>query len=237
MAHCVSPSESNWRGKIRQLEAVFFERDPPHEILTDNDTAFRSEEFQAFAHEWGILLQFRCVYAPAGNGIAERCHRTVKRITARMRCPIQEAVYWYNITPRDDVSPATAPANKIYRYEVGVKAASHAIASPRSQGQLLLSRRTRVGQSAAESMKFSKGEVTKIINPQSILVDEIPRYVKDLRPRHYVITPEVDSDSTTSSERRAESLLQDDVRRFWVRKCTHWINRSRTLLPAFTKKY
>ena len=59
-------------------------------------------------------------------------------------------------------------------------------------------------------MKFSKGEVTKIISPQSILVDGIPCHVKDLRPRHCVITSEEDSDSTTSTERRAESLLQDD---------------------------
>ena len=114
---------------IRQLEAVFFERGPPNEILTDNDTTFRSKEFQAFAHEWGIHLRFRCAYTPAGNGIAERCHRTVKRIAARMHCPIQETVYWYNFTPRDDVSPSTVPANRIYCYKVGVKGANHVTAS------------------------------------------------------------------------------------------------------------
>ena len=59
-------------------------------------------------------------------------------------------------------------------------------------------------------MKISKGEVTKIISPQSILVDGIPCHVKDLWPRHCVITPEEDSDSTTSSEKRPESLLQDN---------------------------
>ena len=58
--------------------------------------------------------------------------------------------------------------------------------------------------------KFSRVEVTKIISPQSILVDRIPCHVKDLCPHHCVITPEENSDSTTSSERRAESLLQDD---------------------------
>ena len=51
--------------------------------------------------------------------------------------------------------------------------------------------------------------MTKIITPQSILVDGIPHHVKDLHPRHCVITLEEDSNSTTSSERRAESLLQD----------------------------
>ena len=59
-------------------------------------------------------------------------------------------------------------------------------------------------------MKFGRGEVTKIISPQSILVDGIPRHVKDLHPRHCIIPPEKDSNSTTSSERGAESLLQDD---------------------------
>ena len=52
--------------------------------------------------------------------------------------------------------------------------------------------------------------MTKIISPQLILVDEILRHVKDLHPHHCVITPEEDSDSTMSSERRAESLVQDD---------------------------
>ena len=52
--------------------------------------------------------------------------------------------------------------------------------------------------------------MTKITSPQSILVNGIPRHIKNLCPRHCVITLEEDSDSTTSSERRAESLLQDN---------------------------
>ena len=71
---------------IHQLEAVFFKRGPPHKILMDNNTAFCSKEFQAFTHEWGIHLQFHCAYAPAGNGIAEQCHCTVKQIAARTCC-------------------------------------------------------------------------------------------------------------------------------------------------------
>ena len=106
---------------IRQLETVFFERGPPHELLTDNDTAFCSREFRAFVNDWGVNSRFHCAYVPAGNGIAERCQRSVKRIAARMHCPIQEAVYWHNVTPRDSVSPPTTPADKIYRYEVRVK--------------------------------------------------------------------------------------------------------------------
>ena len=99
------------------------------------------------------------------------------------------------------------PANRIYHYEVGVKGANHATASLCTKHSSY-----HVGDcvwvKALQSRfttKFSKGEVTKIIGPQSILVDGIPRHIKDLHPRHCVITPEEDSDSTTSPERRAES--------------------------------
>ena len=114
---------------IHQLETVFFECGPPHELLTDNDTAFCSREFRVFANDWGVNLQFCCTYVPARNGIAEQCHRSVKCIAARMHCPIQEAVYWHNVTLQDSVSPPTAPANKIYHYEVRVKGVEASITS------------------------------------------------------------------------------------------------------------
>ena len=50
---------------IEQLEAVYFERGAPSELLTDNDTAFRSKTFQKFAEKWGIRIHFRCAYAPS----------------------------------------------------------------------------------------------------------------------------------------------------------------------------
>ena len=101
-----------------------------------------------------------------------------------MCCPIQEPVYWYNITPRDDVSPSTAPAYKIYQYEVGVKRVNRAIASPgpkHSSYQVGECVCVKVTQSQC-TIKFGRGEVTKISSPQSILVDGIPRHVKDLHP-------------------------------------------------------
>ena len=106
---------------IHQLETVFFERGPPHELPTDNEPAICSREFRAFARDLGVNWLFHCVYAQTWNRIAERCHRTVERITARMHCPIQEAVYWHNVTPKDSESPQTAPAYRIRRYELRVK--------------------------------------------------------------------------------------------------------------------
>ena len=101
---------------IRELESIFYKRGPPEEILMDNDTAFCSMEYRRFVDEWGIRLRHRCAYRPSGNGIAERCHRSVKRIAARKAFMITEAVYRYNATPKDAVTAASAPANAIHQY-------------------------------------------------------------------------------------------------------------------------
>ena len=182
---------------ICQLETVFFERGPPHELLTDNDTAFCSREFMAFANDWGINLQFRFAYVSAGNGIAERYPRSVKRIAARMHYPI----YWQNVTPRDRVSPPTVPAKKIYRYEVKVKGVDAPITSS-GPGRSYYQFGNRVWFKTAQNRcttKFGKGRVTEVISSQS---------VKDLRSRHSVTSLEEDSDGTPS-ESEAESLLCD----------------------------
>lgn len=39
----------------------------------------------------------------------------------RKHCLIQEAIYWYNSMPKDDMSHPTAPANTIHTYEVRLK--------------------------------------------------------------------------------------------------------------------
>ena len=62
---------------IELLEVVFFERGAPSELLTDNDTAFRSKMFQKFAEQWGIRIHFRCAHDASGNGTV------VKRIAAK----------------------------------------------------------------------------------------------------------------------------------------------------------
>ena len=106
---------------IRQLKNVFLKRGPSMEILTDNDTAFTSKDFREIARNWDVHLQFRCAYSPSGNRIVERSHRTVKTIAARKNCSILEVVYWHNVTPKDDVSPCTTPADTLHRYHIRIK--------------------------------------------------------------------------------------------------------------------
>ena len=156
------------------------------ELLLDNDTAFRSHVFREFTEGWNVRLRFRCAYVPAGNGIVERCHRSVKRIAARKGCSVQEAVYWYNLAPLDDSSAASAPANQVYCYEVRVRGVD---VCPVSEG-IVAGCPFSVGDAvwvkppdARCTTQFGSGHVTGIVSDCAVEVDGVPRHVKDLRLR------------------------------------------------------
>lgn len=171
---------------IQQLESVFCERGAPAELLLDNDTAFRSRVFQEFADGWNVRLRFRCAYVPAGNGIVERCHRSVKRIAARKSCSVQEAVYWYNLAPLDDLSATLAPANQIHRYEVRVRGVDVCSGSGVSVAGCPFSVGDAVWVKPPDARcttQFSCGRVTGVVSDCAVEVDGVPRHVKDLRLR------------------------------------------------------
>ena len=103
------------------LEGLFCKHGAPTEMFVDNDTGFHSKVFRDFLSERGVRLHFCCAHIPSSNGIVEWCHRSVKRITVRKQCPIMEAVYWYNVILKDNVSLLTAPANLIHHYRIQLK--------------------------------------------------------------------------------------------------------------------
>ena len=175
---------------IQQLETVFYERGAPVELLIDNAMTFGGETFSKFAEHWSIQIRFRCTYIPAGNGIVERSHRTIKHIATRTQCSVMEAVYWYNVTPKDDVSASTIPANMIYSYPAHIKGIDVILpledAGPSNY---------KVGDSVWVKIphgrcttQFGKGTITCMYSPHLVLVDEIPRHVKDVRPLQRVDT-------------------------------------------------
>ena len=97
--------------------------DKMRSLLSDSWTMFSSSEARQWKY-WPtttLHLRFQCTYSPSGNEIVERSHRTIKTIAARKNCSILEAVYWHNITPKDDVSPCTVLANMLHRYHVQIK--------------------------------------------------------------------------------------------------------------------
>ncbi|KFD49052.1 hypothetical protein M513_10100 [Trichuris suis] len=175
----------------QQLESIFYERGAPDELLMDNDTAFRSREVAQLAERWGTRLRFRCAYVPSGNGIIERCHRTVKVIIARTRCSVKEAVYRYNLMPRDDRSSVTAPANAIYRYtvrdrnEATTSSSEQATHCPYMVNDAVWVK-SRGGRC---DTRYDDGIVTRLISDQAVEINGMPRHIRDIRRRVSCLSP------------------------------------------------
>ena len=190
---------------VQQLETVFYERRAPVELLTDNATTFSGETFSKFTKHWGVQIRFRCAYIPAGNGIVERSHRTIKRIATRSQCSVMEAVNWYNVTPKDGVLASAAPDNVIYSYLARIKGID-IILPPEDAGLSSYELGDSVwvkiplGQCTTQ---FGKGTITGLYSPHSVLVDGTPHHVKDVRPLRGVDTTYC---SITSSEDKAPML-------------------------------
>ncbi|KAK4312976.1 hypothetical protein Pmani_015641 [Petrolisthes manimaculis] len=169
---------------LDQLESVFFERGAPEELLTDNATSFRSNMFCTFASRWGMVVKYRCANVPSGNGISERCHRTVKTIQARKNCSVAEAVYRYNTMPKGNDSD-TAPANQIFRYEVrllDIDKVNEERPLAVHQSHYNVGDRVWIRHPSRRcNMKSLLGTVTKVVSAQNVEVDGMPRHVRDLR--------------------------------------------------------
>ena len=168
--------------------------------LTDNNTAFTSKDFGEFVRNWDVHLRFLCAYSLSRNGIVERSHRTVKTIAARKNCSILEVVYGHNITPKDDVSPCTAPANALHRYHVRINGVEdNPFPEPEvtrgkyKKGDVVWVKNPR----GKCTTKYSTGRVTEVISPLSVKIDGVPRHIKDLRP---VIQTQLSSSDESDSE-------------------------------------
>ena len=127
----------------------------------------------------------------------------MKRIAARKHCTIAEAVYWYNVAPKDDVDSAPVTANKLYNYKVrllGIDRVLHsepgAIDSPYDVGDAVL---VKPSENRCHT-KYKLGTVTRVVSEQTIEVDGIPRHVRDQRS---AVPPET---ATT----RAQIFVSDD---------------------------
>lgn len=161
-----------------ELDQIFKEFGPPSEILLDNSTSFRSSDFKELCSFWKINLLYRCAYRPSGNGIVERNHRTIKRMSARSGKNILSMVRMYNLAP---TSSGKAPSEHLFqrrwRYPLMYK-----------QDEFFENRNFFVGQKVfvkpANAKCFTKwpiGTVTRVSSEWSIEIDGYPRHVSDIR--------------------------------------------------------
>lgn len=100
---------------ISQFDHIFLERGPPNELLLDNASVFRSEQFQTFIASWKVKLIYRCAHRPSGNGIVERNHRSIKRMAARSKKSVLQMVRYYNLAPSQGTNKP--PYTLMYSYQ------------------------------------------------------------------------------------------------------------------------
>jgi transposase InsO family protein len=172
---------------VAQLQSVFIERGPCDELLMDNSMAFRSAAVEQFADRWGVSLRFRAAYAPGGNGIVERNHRTIKRIAERGGIDPEEATFWYNATPRKDMEEGSVPSNMLFRYSWRVPFdVNTQECDVDGESSFQVGDEVWVKPSPPSCTKqWALGEVTRVVSKHTVCVDRVPRHVRDLRKRRY----------------------------------------------------
>jgi len=114
----------------------------------------------------------------------ERRHHSVKRIAARKRCSVTEAVYWYNIAPKDGADPSTSPANRLYSYNVHVYGIDHTspeeasgTGNPYKVGDAVW---VRPPSNRCDTHFFPE-TVTKVTSDLAVEVNGVSRHICDLR--------------------------------------------------------
>ena len=97
---------------VKFLRHVFSTHRIPDRLVSDNGTAFTSEEFKTFIERNGIHHVTSAPYHPATNGLAERAVQTlqeaIKKLSAEMEARLSRFLFHYRTTPHSTtgVSPA-----------------------------------------------------------------------------------------------------------------------------------
>ena len=172
---------------VKEVDQLFRERGPPEELLMDNGASFRSQIMRTLLSKWQVRPVYRAAYRPAGNGIVERNHRTIKRMAARTSGDPLTMVYWYNSTPKDGIDAQTVPANQVNAYKWRVVTCSiDRDGSNRVQsvgGNFVQGDKVYVKPPVARCIsEWLIGTVTDVQSATNVEVNGIPRHVADIRP-------------------------------------------------------
>lgn len=111
-----------------------------------------------------------------------------------MKSTVEEATYWYNVIPKDDTPPITAPPNHIYRYVVRLKGIHSVPPMMSEMDHKVYEVGNHVLVKAPHNMctkTLRKGPITGHVSTQT--ADEMPRHAEDIRPS-------LSSRSSSSSE-------------------------------------
>ena len=169
-----------------QLDNICYERGPLKEVLLDNAPSFRSDEIKQLLKKWNIKPIYRAAWRASGNGIVERHHRTIKTMAARTNGSPIEAVYWYNMTPKEGQREESVPHKSVYSYEWRMESyhEREEIEEEEPECELTVGDAVWVKPGNARcTTRWKEGTVTHVNSPNNVDVDGMARHILDVRPR------------------------------------------------------
>lgn len=167
---------------LLQLQQIFMERGPVDEILMDNATAFRSRELNELFKYWKIRPLYRAAYRPSGNGIVERNHRTIKAWAEKSGINPVEAVFWYNVTPRNGMKESSVPQGSVHGYCWRTPLEEPGLDDIGESCSFKIGDYVWVKPGNARcTTRWGRGTVTGVNSANNVSVDGMPRHVLDIR--------------------------------------------------------
>lgn len=73
------------RAVVQMTKDIFSEQGIPLKVVSDNGPQFASQEYKAFAREWGFQHGTSSPHYPQSNGLVERAIQTVKRTLTKVQ--------------------------------------------------------------------------------------------------------------------------------------------------------
>ena len=154
---CIHPTASlSTKSTIDILKMEFAHFGYPHNVVSDYAATFKSDEFQNWCRERGIIHLTGAPYHPATNGAVERLVQTFKKALKKSELPslkaLQEFLMLYRRTP---LPSGYSPSELLMGGQIGTKIDTF-VPSPAHISQ----RRQRVKQQEThkpETMEFKIG--------------------------------------------------------------------------------
>ena len=199
---------------VKVLDTVFFEHGPVDELLMDNSTAFRSQKLRDLLDKWGVRRCFRAAYRPSGNGIVERHHRTIKAMAERGGISPIEAVFWYNVTPRQGQSVESVPQLGVFTYlwRHPLQDGGESQSTKENPSRVVMGEEVWVKPADGRcTTQWKKGRVTGINSNNNVSVDGMPRHILDLRKVVYEACDDSDGDEGDPGESEVEASVLERV--------------------------
>ena len=165
-----------------QLQMIFRERGPVDEVLMDNAAAFHSSELRQLFEYWNVRGLYRAAHRASGNGIVERHHRTIKSWAEKSGTDPEEAVFWYNVSPRIAVKESSVPQMSVHTYQWRLPVEDPQVNCEENDCSFRVGDYVWVKPGNARcTTRWNKGRVTDINSANNVSVDGMPRHVLDVR--------------------------------------------------------